>query len=221
MTSKEKYYAEAATWDHDINASLRQSKNRAWIVAAVFGFISVLCLLSLVLVLPLKEFAPYVITQDKATGYIEVTRGLKPGDLSEDEAVTMSNIVRHITARETYDPADLQENFNYVMLTSVDQAHDQYLKLYERTSPTNPVNLYGRRSTISTQIKNISFLNNNTASVRFVTTLDSPDKSTTTHWVAIVAFRYTQAPASLADRFKNPLGFQVTSYRRDQEIISE
>lgn len=221
MTSKETYFKEAETWDHDINANLRQSRNRAWIVAGVAGFVAVLSLLSLVLVLPLKEFAPYVVTLDKATGYIEVTRGLKPGDLSDDEAVTMSNIVRHVIARETYDPSDLKENFDYVLLTSAGDAHDAYVRLYDRNSPTNPVNLYGRSETISTQIKNISFLNNNTASVRFLTERQGLDRTTTNHWVAIVAFRYTQEPASLTDRFQNPLGFQVTSYRRDQEILSE
>ena len=33
------------------------------------------------------------------------------------------------------------------------------------------------------------------------------------------AFTYTRAPMSEPDRLRNPLGFQVTSYRADPEVI--
>jgi len=33
-----------------------------------------------------------------------------------------------------------------------------------------------------------------------------------------VAFTYTRAPMLEADRLRNPLGFQVTSYRADPEV---
>ena len=39
-------------------------------------------------------------------------------------------------------------------------------------------------------------------------------------WTAVVAFRYTGAPMTMGDRFLNPLGFQVTSYRRDAETVA-
>ena len=34
---------------------------------------------------------------------------------------------------------------------------------------------------------------------------------------AVLAFRFTGAPMRMEDRFTNPLGFQVVSYRRDAE----
>src|SRR6185312_6478668 len=39
-------------------------------------------------------------------------------------------------------------------------------------------------------------------------------------WVAVIRYRYSDAPMSLEDRFVNPLGFQVTSYRKDQEVLT-
>ena len=33
------------------------------------------------------------------------------------------------------------------------------------------------------------------------------------------AFAYTQAPMAEGDRLKNPLGFQVSSYRADPEVV--
>jgi type IV secretion system protein VirB8 len=35
--------------------------------------------------------------------------------------------------------------------------------------------------------------------------------------VAVIHFRYSNEPMSLEDRFVNPLGFQVTGYRKDPE----
>ncbi|MCO5344798.1 type IV secretion system protein, partial [Aeromonas veronii] len=38
-----------------------------------------------------------------------------------------------------------------------------------------------------------------------------------THWAATITFTYRNEPMKLDDRTKNPLGFQVISYRNDQE----
>ncbi len=217
--AREGYYADAETWDREIYQRLRRSRTLAWIVAAVSAGIAILAMLAVVLVLPLKEFAPYVVTVDRTTGYMEVTKGLQPGELTEDEAITKANIARHLTARETYDPADIQENFDHVMRTSTGTARELHQQLYDRASATNPVNLYGYHGTITVQIKAISFLNDRTASVRFQTTTRNRQSETIDHWVAILQFRYVARPASLAERLRNPLGFEVISYRRDQEMV--
>ena len=38
-----------------------------------------------------------------------------------------------------------------------------------------------------------------------------------TDWVATVSFAYSKAPMLESDRLKNPLGFQVATYRADPE----
>ena len=37
--------------------------------------------------------------------------------------------------------------------------------------------------------------------------------------IATVAFTFTKAPMAEGDRLRNPLGFQVTSYRSDAEVV--
>ena len=37
------------------------------------------------------------------------------------------------------------------------------------------------------------------------------------YWVAVIKYRYSGEPQKIEDRLVNPLGFQVISYRRDQE----
>ena len=36
-------------------------------------------------------------------------------------------------------------------------------------------------------------------------------------WVAVVQYRYSDAPMSIEDRYVNPLGFTVTRYQRSPE----
>lgn len=218
-SKRDSYYRDGDTWEYETYLRLRLSKKRAWIVAGIASTVSVLSLLALVLVLPLKEFAPYVVTVHDGTGYLEVTRGLKPGDLSEDEAVTSANIVRCLTAHETFDATDIKENFENVNLCMAEQALDNYRAVFAKGHSENPVELYGYDSTVRVQIKSLQLLTDSTAQVRFQTVTTTGDRQIVAHWVAVLTFRYVQKPASLADRFKNPLGFQITRYRRDQEML--
>ncbi|MEM7282681.1 MAG: VirB8/TrbF family protein [Pseudomonadota bacterium] len=218
----EQYFKDGATWDYEIYGRLQQSRKRAWIVATLAIATTVLSVSGLVLVLPLKEFAPFVITLDESTGRVERLQALEPGALSDNEAVTMANIVKFLVARETYDPTDLKANFEMVSLYSASDALADYRALYQRSNPKRPTETYGHDTTVSVTVKNVSFLNRQTASVRFSTaTQTALRNATVNHWVGILKFRYVQTPKALQDRFINPLGFQVTHYRRDQEILSQ
>jgi hypothetical protein len=72
---------------------------------------------------------------------------------------------------------------------------------------------------VAVNIKAISFPNNRTALVRFATLEQTSTRTTERAWQALVRFRYTSSPVSNELRFENPLGFQVTEYRRDQETV--
>jgi type IV secretion system protein VirB8 len=62
-------------------------------------------------------------------------------------------------------------------------------------------------------------LSDGTALVRFDTLRQdrSGYADTGQPWVAVVRYRFVDAPMQLDDRLINPLGFQVVSYRRDAE----
>ena len=40
-----------------------------------------------------------------------------------------------------------------------------------------------------------------------------------THWVSTLTFSYANAPMSSTDRLINPLGFLVSEYRADPEVV--
>jgi type IV secretion system protein VirB8 len=208
----------AQTWDQDLYRSLELSRRRAWIVAAVSGGVAILALTALVGVLPLKESVPYVITKDAQTGFVEVAQAAGPA-LREDEALAQFHLVRYVTARESYDPQDLQTSYELVYALSSRAVWDTYDPLYRRSAPGNLLKRYGRRTRVETRIKSVSLLATDQALVRFATTRRTGSQEDVEHWAATVTFRYAQPGEDLASRSKNPLGFEVVAYRRDQEVV--
>ena len=220
-SSREAKYQAAASWASDVHGSLRASRRIAWIVAAAAGLIAVLEALALAGLAPLKTVVPYTISVDRQTGYIETVKGLKPGPLSETSAVTQAFLVQYVIARETFDAADLRDNYRKVTLWSAGSARNGYVEEMRKTNPASPLNLYSPTAIVSTTIDSVSLLSPTTALVRFETVRHDSGGGITPQgsFVAVMAFRYTGAPMRMEDRFLNPLGFQVISYRRDSNSV--
>jgi type IV secretion system protein VirB8 len=216
------YYEAAASWSADVHGALRASRRVAWIVAGAAATVAVLEALALASLTPLKTVVPYTITVDRQTGYVQQISGLKPGALTQDQAVTQSFLVQYVLARETFDATDLRENYRKVLLWSAGDARAQYQTLMQRTTPNSPLNLYSPTTMVSVTIKSVSLLSPTTALVRFDTIRHEQESSSGSEqaYAAVIAFRYSGAPMTMGDRFINPLGFQVVRYRRDAESLA-
>ncbi len=215
------YFQDGEIWEAEIIKRAKRSSRIAWFFALVFAGIAALSLIAVVLMLPLKNFEPYLVEVDKNTGYIEVKSGLtRPANITEQEAVTQASVVRYIRNREGYDPYAIEEKFGIAALLSTGDAARELQALYSAANPRNPAKIYGKLKRVLVDIKSVSFPNNSTAIVRFSTTEKSETEAIDRHWISVVRFRYTDTPIKNEWRFENPLGFQVTSYRRDQETVT-
>ena len=212
-------YAQAASWAADIHGALRASRRVAWIIAGAAVAVALLEALALAALTPLKTVVPYTILVDRQTGYVQTIQGLKPGALTQDQAVTQSFLVQYVIARETFDAADLVDNYRKVMLWSADNARSAYRQDMAKTNPTSPLVVNTPTTIVQTTIKSVSLLTPTTALVRFETTRrdGGAAQGEVRAYAAVLSFRYTGAPMRMEDRFTNPLGFQVLSYRRDAE----
>ncbi|MCJ9720010.1 type IV secretion system protein [Agrobacterium sp. SHOUNA12C] len=217
-----RYYSEGERWERSVYRSVAMSRGVWRVVAVLLGVALAASIGLLWMLLPLKSFDVVVLEVDKTTGYVEASRPLQErGDLTQNEAVTRANIVRFIRARETYDPKGLRDNFDLASLYSTGKAAADLANAYSGANLANPVKVYGANTTVSVFVKSVIFLNDNTAAVRFSMTRSGTSGPTVTdHWVANVRFKYTSEPMRNDWRFDNPLGFQVTEYRRDQETVT-
>jgi type IV secretion system protein VirB8 len=212
-------YAQAASWAADIHGSLRASRRAAWIIAGAAVLVALLEALALASLTPLKTVVPYTILVDRQTGYVQTIQGLKPGPLTENQAVTQSFLVQYVIARETFDASDLTENYRKIMLWSADNARSAYRQEMAKTNPLSPLIVNTPTTIVQTTIKSVSLLSPTTALVRFETMRRDGGAASgdVRDYAAVLSFRYTGAPMRMEDRFTNPLGFQVLSYRRDAE----
>jgi len=219
--NRKDYYAKADTWAQDIHGSLRASRKVAWIVAGCACLVAVCEGLALAALAPLKTVVPYTITVDRQTGFVETVSGLKPGPLSQDTAVTDAFLAQYVLARETFDAADLQANYRKVAQWTTGAARDAYLRDMSANNPASPVRINAPTTIVQTTVKSISLLSPTSALVRFQTERrDAGGPGEIRPYAAVIAFKYTGAPMKMEDRLTNPLGFEVTSYRRDAETTA-
>lgn len=213
------YFEEARRWDEDRLGSAVRSRRLAWIIASAAMALAGAAVVAVASLAPLKTIEPIVVRVDKTTGAVEVVTTLDDAiSVGRDEAVTKYFLGQYVRARESYLAASAAEDFRQVAILSSTSEQRRWADLYRGANPLSPQIRYGPDGAAEAQIRAISFINDRVANIRFRRVVRQAQAQTTEDWIATVAFAYTTAPMAEADRLRNPLGFQVTSYRADPEI---
>jgi len=217
------YYAEAASWNRDRVGAMRSAQRIAWWIAGVAAAIALLEAVALVLLTPLKSVEPYTLMVDRTTGYVQALKPLDAAKIAPDTALTQSFLVQYVIARESFDLATVSANYRKVALLSAGTARASYLAGIQVSNPNSPLALYPRSTLVEVRVKSVSPLGPNAALIRFDTVRNDSgaQAQTPAQWVAVVRYRYSGEPMKLEDRFINPLGFQVTGYRKDAEALPQ
>lgn len=234
--------ALAASVNYEVSLAdmARRSERRAWFVA--FSAITMALILAggYFLVLPLKERVPFLVMADAYTGQATVARlrgDFGSNSITANEAVNKSNIAHYVIARESYDSAQRDiRDWNTIYTMSSSEVGQAYTKAtYDRRDPNSLVNLYGPTKAIRVEIVSITLLDSTSdtngpgtgggdATVRFQRLLvDKSSGVSTILDTRIANMRYNYNKNLALDekqRFDNPLGFQVTSYRVETELVS-
>jgi len=212
------YFEEAKRWDHDRLAAALRSKRLAWTVAAGAASLAAIATGAVAMLAPLKTVVPYVVRVDRASGAVEVMTGLSGRrDETYEEAVTKSFLASYIRAREGWLPPAAEANFRQVSIMSTPAEQQRWADLFRPASPVSPQVVYGPAGQVDVEIRAISFLAARVANVRFHRIARRGGETAESDWIATVAFHYSHAPMAEGDRLRNPLGFQVDSYRSDPE----
>lgn len=214
------YFAEARTWDHDRLAAAQRSRRLAWSVAAAAGALAIAAVASIAVLTPLKTVEPYVVRVDRTTGAVEVLRGLgTSGPVPYEEVVTKSFLATYVRAREAWLPQAAEANFRQVSIMSTPEEQQRWAQAFRPTNPASPQVSYGPAADVQVAIRAISFVAPGVANVRFHRSIRRGGQLEESDWIATAAFAYTKAPMGESDRLRNPLGFQVSSYRADPEVV--
>jgi type IV secretion system protein VirB8 len=213
----------AASWATSVTEDLERSNRRAWLVAIIAAVIALLEAVALVFLVPLKTVEPYTLLVDRQTGNVEALAPLDAQVVNADAALTRSFLVQYVIARESFALPTLQDDYRKVSLLSDRGVRETYQRAMNASTPGSPLAVLPRGTSIRTQVKSVSNLGEGRALVRFRTTRidQGAAPQPAEHWATIVGYNFSRAEMSAEDRYINPLGFQVTSYRRDAETIPE
>ena len=191
------------------------------LIAGIAVAVALLEAVALAVLPPLKTVQPLTILVDRQTGFVETVDPLHPRTVTADAALTNAFLAQYVEARERFDRATIRADYRRVGLWSGDRARATYLAQIAATNPDSPFQRYPSGTVVRAAIKSVSRIGPGTALVRFDTQLEDRSGRTSSPraWIAVVRFRFVDAPMAVADRFINPLGFQVTGYQRDPEVL--
>lgn len=219
MTDREDYFAAARTWADGQSAAGARETRIAWRVAAGAGLVALLLALALVFLMPLKSVQPYVLTVDRQTGAVEAATTLQSGKLSQNEAVIQAQLAGYVIARETFDSTDLAQQYRRVQVMSSRSIGAAYVAEMAANNPASPLNTLSRGDTVAIRIRSVSLIADGAGLVRFTATRSALGVAVgqQNNFVAAISFGFNGRALRQADRYDNPLGFQVTRYRRDMD----
>ncbi|ECQ7449081.1 type IV secretion system protein [Campylobacter coli] len=209
----------------DYEASFRylieKSNKRAWLIAFISIFIAIISIIAVVLLTPLKTIEPYVIRVDNTTGMVDILTMLDEKEISSNEALDKYFISQYVKAREGYYYELLNQDYLLTQLMSSEKVANEYRAWYEGENARDQI--LKNSNEVSVQILSIVLGESNgvkTATVRaIITTKNLTSKGTTQATKVItLSYDYILAKASEENRFLNPLGFKVLTYRIDDEV---
>ena len=213
------YFAEAASWDLERLQAANRSKRLAWALAATASALAITSVAAVAMLAPLKTVAPYVITVDRATGASEITSQLSGNrDASYEEAVSKYFLADYVRNREGWIPQARKEFFEGVLAMSSRDEQARWIAFYGKDNPKSPQSVFTDLDTVSVAVKSVTFVSKQVAQVRFTKTLQRGSISTDSPAIATMTFDTTDTPTSEKQRFKNPLGLEVQTYRADLEV---
>lgn len=210
-------------WEKEVFLSLEKRVRRYRAVAIVATSLAILLTISVILMLPLKDVKPIVVTVDKHTGLANVESSLGNIELDDEEALTQAYIYQYIRDLETYDSTDQAERINAVFGRTQGSARLRMQEVFTMENPLNPQRIYGGSGRVKVRFKSIVLTSANTAQVRIELEqrLNSRANAKTVPAVVTMSFGYDRSKTpSLEQRWSNPVGFFVDSYRIDQENLS-
>ncbi|CAO1670501.1 virB8 family protein [Salinicola sp. NYA28a] len=214
------HMARRGTLEADLFFEIKKSRSLAWKVAAGGFFCGIvgLGLAGFTLHRYAQPIASQLLTLDSDTGIVEPTQ-LVTSQKSYGEAVDAGYVARYIQVRESYNYYQQQTLYDTTMLMSSRTVAQPYAAQFGGQNSLDK--RWGDSKVVRVEINSV-IANPQTgqATVRYTTQrqdrgqrLPDPEQ----HWIATLSYEYPNRTMDVDDRYKNPLGFLVTSFDKHAE----
>ncbi|OAI10773.1 hypothetical protein A1359_15940 [Methylomonas lenta] len=176
---------------------------------------------------PLKTTQPYVVRVDSSTGIVDVVP-IYNGEAEVSELTTRHLLTHYQTARERYFYAIAETDYEMVGAFNNAKLNDEWARAWQETNPESPLVKYKDGTTVTVHVKGITFLEpdsgaRDTAQIRFTTEKRQGGNGSPriNHWLSTIKYAYGEPSKQDKERSLNQLGFRITSYHKEPEVIAE
>ena len=216
-------FNQGANWETSRVSDLERSRKTAWMLTGLLGICLLAAVIALALLTPLRRTVPYLIKQDAQTGNIEVLQSFDNRAVGSQETLNKYWARRYVTAREQYNWYLVGSDYDNVSAMTDPVIFKDYGDQFSGDKGLDKV--FGDFTERKIKILSIapSPTNAQQMVVRFERTTISKGVvvEAPTAFVVNLTFRYNpNAYASEAELIRNPMGYQVYSYRRDVEVLA-
>ncbi|WP_208437072.1 virB8 family protein [Bartonella taylorii] len=213
------YYEESRGLERELISEFIKSRRTAWRVAGVVGIFGLFGMMCGVVGFSQPAPTPLVLRVDNTTGAVDVISVIREHETSYGEVVDRYWLNQYVLNRETYDYDTIQLSYDTTALLSAPAVQQEFYQIYEGENARDQV--LSNKARITVKVRSIQPNGRGQATVRFTTQQHESNGivGPKQHQIATIGYTYVGTPMKSSDRLLNPLGFQVTSYRADPEIL--
>jgi type IV secretion system protein VirB8 len=222
---------QVQTWFEDRYQMVLVQRN-ILLLFLVFALVSVLfAIISVTQIATSKTLEPFIIEIEDKTGITTMVRPYDREYFSSNDALRRYFLMKYLTAREAYNAFDYHYNYyTIVRLLSAGDVYSVFRRSVSSDNPNSPIS-FGDKLQRNLKIKSITFLPppprtgkegsqyrpSITAQMRYII-VETGSRGGEKHRIATINFDFYDLKMTQEERFVNPLGFQVTGFRVDEEV---
>lgn len=191
------------------------------VTLGMLGVTAIAVVVAVVQAMNTREVQPYVLMVDEKTGQVKELVKVEPQQWTQGVALDAGYLGQYVRSREEYSDAQVAYNYEQVELMSAAPVMDEYMRWIDpEANKLSPMALYPN-GVVTIDITAVVRMNQGAAQVHFtrsVKGVPNPPRSST--YIATVEFEYLTKNMTLDARLRNPLGFTVRSYSKDEAVVS-
>ena len=220
-SAKQNHYRQAMDFESSMKYMIEQSNKRAYLFAMFCGAMSVLSIIAVMLLTPLKTTEPYLVRVNDITGAVDIVTILDTEQITKNEALDKHFVSTYVRAREGYYYDMLNRDYELVNVLSSDDVASDYKDIYKGDNARDKV--FSNKIQIGVDVLSIVLTESagvKTATIRTNLKIKNISTKTLTNQYRVITLSYEYQNLKLNENLRhlNPLGFKVLTYRTDEDI---
>lgn len=175
----------------------------------------------------IQKLEPFVVEIEKKTGIVSVVDQSSIKKFSSNISINNYFIVKFLRLWEIFDNENYKYNYyTELRLFSAPDVFNQFLSFIRLSNPASPINLYQNNPITEgdVKIRSIQYIDEGSAQVRFTTQIKTKQSERygeieEKNYIATIKFSYNDLKINENERYINPLGFQVSTYKKTEEYV--